>query len=70
MFELGLALHEERFGDLERAEAELNRCLRSELALSPERPEDTSLCTRRAAAILTTKLPDLAEGVRLAAYPA
>jgi len=69
-FELGLALHQERFGDLGRAQGELNSCLRSELALSPERPEDTSLCTRRAAAILTTKLPDLAEGVRLAAYPA
>ena len=69
-FELGLALHQERFGDLGRAQSELHRCLRSELALSPERPEDTSLCTRRAAAILTTKLPDLAEGVRLAAYPA
>ena len=69
-FELGLALHLERFGDLGRAQNELNSCLRSELALSPERPEDTSLCTRRAAAILTTKLPDLAEGVRLAAYPA
>jgi dTDP-4-dehydrorhamnose reductase len=69
-FELGLALHQERFCDAERAQVELTGRLRSELDLSPERPEDTSLCSRRAASILTTKLPDLAEGVRLAAYPA
>ncbi len=67
---LGLALHQERFCDAERAQVELTGRLRSELDLSPERPEDTSLCSRRAAYILTTKLPDLAEGVRLAAYPA
>ena len=69
-FELAQALHQERFGDVERAQVELRGCLRSERDLSPERPEDTSLCSRRAAAILSTKLPDLAEGVRLAAYPA
>jgi dTDP-4-dehydrorhamnose reductase len=68
-FELGLALHHERFGELERARRELRGCLRAELGLSPQRPKDTSLCTRRAAALLGTELPDLAEGVRLAAYP-
>lgn len=69
-FELGLALHHERFGEHERARRELRGCLRAELGLSPRRPEDTSLCTRRAAALLGAELPDLAEGVRLAAYPA
>jgi len=69
-FELGLALHHERFGEHERARRELRGCLRAELGFSPERPEDTSLCIRRAAALLGTELPDLAEGVRLAAYPA
>jgi dTDP-4-dehydrorhamnose reductase len=68
-FELGLAIHLERFREHERARHELRACLRAELGLSPRRPEDTSLCTRRAAALLDTELPDLAEGVRLAAYP-
>jgi len=68
--ELGLALHARRFGDPDRAAREIEGCARADLGLSPPRPEDTSLCTRRAQDILRTALPDLAEGVRVALDPA
>ena len=68
--ELGLALHARRFGDPDRAAREIEGCARADLGLSPPRPEDTSLCTRRAQDILRTALPDLAEGVRAALDPA
>ena len=68
--ELGLALHARRFGDPDRAAREIEGCVRADLGLSPPRPEDTSLCTRRARALLRTALPNLAEGVRAALDPA
>jgi len=68
--ELGLALHARRFRDPDRAAREIEGCARADLGLSPPRPEDTSLCTRRAQDILRTALPDLAEGVRAALDPA
>ncbi|NQZ97442.1 MAG: sugar nucleotide-binding protein [Myxococcales bacterium] len=68
--ELGLALHARRFGDPDKAVREIEGCARADLGLSPPRPEDTSLCTRRAQDILRTALPNLAEGARAALDPA
>lgn len=61
--ELGRALHACRFQDEDRMERELQGCVRAELDLTPPRPEDTSLCSERARALLETELPGLTEGV-------
>ncbi|MCH2105658.1 MAG: sugar nucleotide-binding protein, partial [Planctomycetes bacterium] len=64
--ELGRALHARKYDDPERAARELVGCVRADLDLSPQRPEDTSLCSARARSILETKLPGLEDGVDLA----
>ena len=68
--ELGRALHACRFQDEDRMERELQGCVRAELDLTPPRPEDTSLCSERARALLETELPGLTEGVPAALAPA
>ena len=68
--ELGRALHACRFQDQDRMARELAGCVRADLGLSPPRPEDTSLCSARARALLKTELPGLAAGVPAALAPA
>lgn len=68
--ELGRALHSCRFQDQDKMGRELVGCLRAELGLTPPRPEDTSLNSARARALLETELPGLAEGVPAALAPA
>jgi len=68
--ELAHALHVCRFQDPGRAGRELVACKRADLVLTPPRPEDTSLCSQRARALLETELPGLMEGVPAALAPA